>query len=66
MKEDFIMSDPINELQQNIAELKGRIEEISNRQKESSKKSFLDIISSLSPLLSGVLIAAIGTTATIW
>lgn len=60
------MSDPINELQQTIAELKGRIDEISTRQKISSKKSFIDILSSLSPLLSGVLIAAVGTSATIW
>jgi hypothetical protein len=60
------MPEPINEIQQTVSELKGRIDEISTRQKKSSKKSWLDVLSSLSPLLSGVLIAAVGTAATIW
>lgn len=51
---------------QQLAELKSRIDELSQRQKESKKKSWIDILSSLSPIISGVIIATVGTAATIW
>lgn len=60
------MSEPIDEIKNTVAELKGRLDEVSARQKISSKKSWLDILSSLSPLLSGVLIVGLGTFATVW
>jgi hypothetical protein len=59
------MPEPMNDIPQEVAELKRRVDEISDRQKASLKRSWIDILSSLSPLISGVLIAAVGTTATI-
>jgi hypothetical protein len=59
------MPEPIDEIQNTVSELKGRIDEVSARQNVSSRKNWIDKLSSLSPLISGVLIAGVGTFATI-
>lgn len=59
------MQEQVNDLQQTVAELKGRVEELSKNQDSPKKKTWLDTLSSISPIISGVLIAIIGTAATI-
>lgn len=60
------MAESIDELRESVAELKGRLDEISRKQDKPREKSWLDVLSPLSTFLSGVLIAAVGTIATVW
>lgn len=60
------VSESNEKIVQQLAELKGRIDELSQQKKEPTKKSWIDILSSLSPIISGVIIATVGTAATIW
>jgi hypothetical protein len=57
--------DDENKILHDIAELKGRLDEISAQQKNKKKKSFFELLTDISPLISGILITAAATVATI-
>ena len=59
------MTENQDHLHEKVAELKGRVDELSAQVKVHKKKGFIEILSSLSPLISGVLIASVATIATI-
>ena len=59
------MAESRTDLQERIAELDERLDALSAEVQKPRKRGFLDVLSSLSGLVSGVLIAAVGTAATI-
>lgn len=59
------MSEQQYDLREQLAELKGRLDTLSAQLQKAPKKGLLEILASLSPLLSGVLIAGVATFATI-
>ncbi len=59
------MTENQDHLHEKVAELKGRVDKLSAQVKVHKKKGFIEILSSLSPLISGVLIASVATIATI-